>query len=179
MGVGAVFISTLAMHQLGPPADPPITQQDYLTLTIQPIVCSTVLSSIIVRKSNFHSVNQLSLMPTDGLSIPFFTFGRSLSRTVTLSKTLTSRTVQYLEWLSGVNRNPVLPTEHAADGVPSPPLGDGDFEARLQGNHASQKTIRIIVGEEHRSHERGTTPSPLTPLLLSTEVGNRAYMGSA
>jgi hypothetical protein len=50
MGVGAVFISTLAIHRLGTPADPPVTQQDHLTLAIQPIVCFVVLASIIVRK---------------------------------------------------------------------------------------------------------------------------------
>lgn len=114
-------------------------------------------------------------MPTDGLSIPFFTFGRNLSRTVTLSKTLTSRTVQYPEWLLGVNRNPVLPTEPAADGVISPPFVA--FEATPQGSNANQKTSRIIADEEHSSHETRITPNPLTPLLLPTEVGNRAYVG--
>jgi len=50
MGVGAVFISTLAIHRLPSPQDPPVTQQDYLSLSLQPIVSFIVLSSIIVRE---------------------------------------------------------------------------------------------------------------------------------
>jgi hypothetical protein len=50
MGVGAVFISTLAIHHLPSPQDPPVTQQDYLSLSLQPIVSFIVLSSIIVRE---------------------------------------------------------------------------------------------------------------------------------
>lgn len=51
MGVGAVFISTLALHRLPTPKDPPVTQQDHLSLMLQPIVSFVVLSSIIIRKS--------------------------------------------------------------------------------------------------------------------------------
>ena len=51
MGVGAVFISTLAIHRLDEPTDPPITQEDYLALTLQPIIAFVVLASIIIRTS--------------------------------------------------------------------------------------------------------------------------------
>ena len=50
MGVGAVFISTLALHRLPTPNDPPVTQQDHLSLMLQPIVSFVVLSSIIIRE---------------------------------------------------------------------------------------------------------------------------------
>jgi hypothetical protein len=50
MGVGAIFISTLALHKLPPPHDPPVTQQDYLALSLQPIVSFVVLASIIIRE---------------------------------------------------------------------------------------------------------------------------------
>jgi hypothetical protein len=53
MGVGAVFISTLAIHRLPSPQDPPVTQQDYLSLSLQPIVSFIVLSSIIIREYTF------------------------------------------------------------------------------------------------------------------------------
>ncbi|KAA1471873.1 Sodium/hydrogen exchanger [Dentipellis sp. KUC8613] len=49
MGVGAVFVSTLAVSRLGTPADPPRTQQDILATTLQPIVAFVLLGSIIVR----------------------------------------------------------------------------------------------------------------------------------
>jgi NhaP-type Na+/H+ or K+/H+ antiporter len=51
MGVGAVFVSTLALHKLPSPKYPPETQQDYLALMLQPIVTFVVLSSIIIRLS--------------------------------------------------------------------------------------------------------------------------------
>ncbi|TCD70861.1 hypothetical protein EIP91_001169 [Steccherinum ochraceum] len=68
MGIGAVYISTLAAMQLPHPHDPPESQTEYLAATIQPIVAFMVLCSIAVH----------------GLSIPFFSLGRrvhSVSRT--------------------------------------------------------------------------------------------------
>ncbi|RPD62512.1 hypothetical protein L226DRAFT_504125 [Lentinus tigrinus ALCF2SS1-7] len=68
MGIGAVFISTLAAEQLPEPESPPNGQEQLLAASIQPIVAFMVLISIAVH----------------GLSIPFFTFGRrvhSVSRT--------------------------------------------------------------------------------------------------
>lgn len=61
MGVGAMFVSTLAIHRLPPPANPPLTQQDYLSLALHPIVSFIVLSSIIVRKSIMYWNNNLSV----------------------------------------------------------------------------------------------------------------------
>ncbi|KAH9924662.1 Sodium/hydrogen exchanger family-domain-containing protein [Epithele typhae] len=68
MGIGAIFISTLAAQELPEAESPPQGQQQMLAATIQPIVAFMVLISIAVH----------------GLSIPFFTFGRrvhSVSRT--------------------------------------------------------------------------------------------------
>ncbi|KAK0200863.1 Cation/H+ exchanger [Desarmillaria ectypa] len=69
MGVGAVFISTLALTELPKPHYPPESQQELLAATLQPIVSFVVLGSII----------------THGLSIPFFSFGRTLSRTLSMN----------------------------------------------------------------------------------------------
>lgn len=49
MGVGAVFISTLAVSQLPVPHSPPENQQELLAATLQPIVSFVVLGSIIIR----------------------------------------------------------------------------------------------------------------------------------
>ncbi|KAH9936219.1 Sodium/hydrogen exchanger family-domain-containing protein [Fomitopsis serialis] len=68
MGVGAVFISTLAAGQLPKPEDPPANQRELLAASIQPIVAFMVLCSITIH----------------GLSIPFFSLGRrvhSVTRT--------------------------------------------------------------------------------------------------
>ncbi|KAF8814876.1 hypothetical protein BYT27DRAFT_6962753 [Phlegmacium glaucopus] len=76
MGVGAVFISTLALHKLPPPSNPPQSQQDILALAIPSIVSFVVLSSIFIH----------------GLSIPLFNLGRCLTATAT------ARSKTNLDW---------------------------------------------------------------------------------
>lgn len=51
MGVGAVFISTLALSELPAADNPPQDQVDILALSIQPIVAFMVLGSIMIRMS--------------------------------------------------------------------------------------------------------------------------------
>jgi NhaP-type Na+/H+ or K+/H+ antiporter len=48
MGVGAIFIGTLAQQRLPTPHHPPETGLDYLSYSIQPVVYFIVLSSILV-----------------------------------------------------------------------------------------------------------------------------------
>lgn len=50
MGVGAVFISSLALTRLPVPHDPPQNQQELLAAVLQPITAFIVLGSIVVRK---------------------------------------------------------------------------------------------------------------------------------
>ncbi|KAI9456621.1 Sodium/hydrogen exchanger family-domain-containing protein [Russula earlei] len=79
IGVGAVFISTLAQSHLEAPRDPPSSQQDVLATALQPIVSFIVLGSIL----------------THGLSIPFFSMGR---RTLTISRSLVTDHPDWLQW---------------------------------------------------------------------------------
>ncbi|KAK7685328.1 hypothetical protein QCA50_011692 [Cerrena zonata] len=67
MGVGAVFISTLALTRLPEPHSPPRNQEEYLAATLQTIVSFVVLGSIFIH----------------GLSIPFFSFGRRVTQYTT------------------------------------------------------------------------------------------------
>ncbi|KAJ7647999.1 Sodium/hydrogen exchanger family-domain-containing protein [Roridomyces roridus] len=91
MGVGAVFVSTLARTRLPHPSNPPANQQELLAATLQPLVAFVVLGSIIVH----------------GLSIPFFSLsGTMRSRTRSLLVTLTSTDPS--EWLVGLRRGPVV-----------------------------------------------------------------------
>lgn len=66
--LGAIFISTLAVHKLPVPEGEPQTQAELLAKSIQPIISFVVLCSILVH----------------GLSIPFFSLGR---RVRTVSRT--------------------------------------------------------------------------------------------
>ncbi|KAJ7023275.1 Sodium/hydrogen exchanger family-domain-containing protein [Mycena alexandri] len=101
MGVGAVFVSTLALTRLPIPHDPPQNQQELLAATLQPIVAFVVLGSIVIH----------------GLSIPFFSFsGNMHSRTRSLMTTLTRTDAS--DWLVGLRWGP----------VPVPTSGDADVE---------------------------------------------------
>ncbi|EJF57784.1 hypothetical protein DICSQDRAFT_173653 [Dichomitus squalens LYAD-421 SS1] len=91
MGVGAIFVSTLAVTELPTPQSPPQDQAETLAATLQAIVSFVVLGSIIIH----------------GLSIPFFSFGRNVrSRTISLSHTWTSRTTNTPDWLLWARRTP-------------------------------------------------------------------------
>lgn len=51
MGVGAVFISTMAITRLPEAHHPPQSREDYLFIALESLVPFLVLSSIVVRKS--------------------------------------------------------------------------------------------------------------------------------
>jgi len=90
IGVGAVFICTLAQSRLEAPQNPPISQQDLLAIALQPVVSFVVLGSIL----------------THGLSIPFFRVGR---RTLTISRSLA---IDQPDWLLWIRRDaPQVDTE--------------------------------------------------------------------
>jgi NhaP-type Na+/H+ or K+/H+ antiporter len=93
IGVGAVFISTLAQSRLEVPHNPPSSQQDLLAIALQPIVSFLVLGSIV----------------THGLSIPFFSVGR---RTLTFSRSLVGDNQP--DWLNWVRRVPPQDAERIA-----------------------------------------------------------------
>jgi hypothetical protein len=122
-----MFISTLALHQLPLPSNPPETQQDILALSIHPIVSFVVLSSIIVRASAadhfFLSFILYTLL--DGLSIPFFNLGKNFSRTVSLTTTLTSPGSRFQpDWILNINRiAPIL--QETTSEVPNGAVHEG------------------------------------------------------
>lgn len=51
MGVGAVFIASLASDNLPVPQSPPENQTEFLAASVQPIVAFVVLCSIVTRES--------------------------------------------------------------------------------------------------------------------------------
>ncbi|GAA5959101.1 hypothetical protein JCM21900_002559 [Sporobolomyces salmonicolor] len=76
MGVGAIFISTLAASKLPTPHIPPQNSIESLALMCTPVTYCIVLSSILVH----------------GLTISFFTLGRRVhSRVQSFSRTLTAQ----------------------------------------------------------------------------------------
>ncbi|KAJ7164359.1 Sodium/hydrogen exchanger family-domain-containing protein [Mycena filopes] len=98
MGVGAVFVSTLALTRLPQPQSPPQNQQELLAATLQPIVAFVVLGSIVIH----------------GLSIPFFSLsGNMHSRTRSLMTTLTRTDAN--EWLHTLRRGTTVPAAGEAN----------------------------------------------------------------
>ncbi|KAJ7598835.1 Cation/H+ exchanger [Mycena floridula] len=140
MGVGAIFISTLALHKLPEPNIPPVTQEDILALTLQPIVSFVVLCSIL----------------THGLSIPFFSLSRNVSRTVSLSTFTSTRQPDGPDWLSWTRRNPVLPTN---------PKLDVEREA----------AVNTIQADAALSGPSTLSPPP-TPRRTSSEVSFKTFI---
>ena len=102
MGVGAIFISSFALSSLPQPVYPPVTQTDWLALTLQPIVAFIVLGSIIIRECHvFQHLNLPEECTPDGLSIPVFWFGSqtTMALTRTLSRTFTGRSNNRPDWI--------------------------------------------------------------------------------
>ncbi|CAG7846549.1 Na(+)/H(+) antiporter [Serendipita indica DSM 11827] len=81
MGVGAIFIATLALEKLPHPHEPPSNQTDVLALAMEPIIAFMVMCSIL----------------THGLSIPFFNLGRRV-QSLTIPRTLSLRGHHEPEW---------------------------------------------------------------------------------
>lgn len=131
MGVGAVFISTLASTKLPDPVYPPTNQVELLAGCVQPIVAFMVLCSIV----------------THGLSIPFFSLGRRV-HSVTYTYTWSRRQSidpQHPEWANQVRRLP----SRREDIV----INRDDTEKR---NLAGEDNIERILSEKTISESEAT-----------------------
>ncbi|KAH9057462.1 Sodium/hydrogen exchanger family-domain-containing protein [Lactarius vividus] len=84
IGIGAIFMSTLAAETLPRPQSPPANQAELLAATIQPVIAFMVLCSILIH----------------GLSIPFFSLGR---RVTTVTRTW-SRQPSLPDWALHTHR---------------------------------------------------------------------------
>ncbi|KAK2467346.1 hypothetical protein APHAL10511_000581 [Amanita phalloides] len=163
MGVGAVFVSTLALHKLPSPNFPPESQQDYLALMLQPIVTFVVLGSIIVH----------------GLSIPFFNLGRSMkSRTSTLARTLTRHGTMLSrpEWVNQITAgwSPTVIVDSPPADSPrrdaAPPMPPGRKELDLSdGARQSPPPMSPNGDTPPFGHTTGTS-TPITGKTVQIQV---------
>jgi len=138
IGVGAVFIATLAQSRLEAPHDPPQTQEDLLATALQPIVAFVVLGSIL----------------THGLSIPFFSVGR---HTLTISRSV----VDQPDWLLWVRRAPpqMDPQRTAvSEGA------DDTIVSREGPRREGQKRVEWPDELEQTEHEDVKTPSTVAKI---------------
>ena len=134
MGVGAVFVCSLALAKLPVPQNPPQTQLEILAASLQPIVSFVVLGSIIIRKIIQSSKRVYSIhgsLCLDGLSIPFFSI--SSTTTVSLTNTLTYlSTNRSPDWLIGIRQAPTLDSKSPVSPVCATDPGTGGCNRTLE-----------------------------------------------
>jgi len=131
--VGAVFISTVALKRLPVPHNPPENQQELLATVLHPIVAFVVLGSIIIH----------------GLSIPFFSFGRNMTRTMSMPATITSLSrTDIPDWVFWARSGPMnSPRPSSPQPFPSVAPSTVDIEAigptskGIQTNRDDQVTV--------------------------------------
>ncbi|KAH7101608.1 Sodium/hydrogen exchanger family-domain-containing protein [Auriculariales sp. MPI-PUGE-AT-0066] len=164
MGVGAIFIATLAAKELGDvPETGPENQQQILAASIQPIVSFMVLCSIAVH----------------GLSIPFF----SLSKRVHTVRRTWSRQHSKEgspEWAHGVRRadapEGVVINQDATmpNGATGSASGSENEKTRIPDDEAERRARAIpdvLDGDVQSDDEESPTPSsrhrrPTHPAVL-------------
>ncbi|TKA49938.1 hypothetical protein B0A53_06529, partial [Rhodotorula sp. CCFEE 5036] len=141
MGVGAIFISTLAATKLPTPTVPPETVIDRLALMIVPVTYCIVLTSILVH----------------GLTISFFTLGRRMhSRVQSFSRTLTANSSR-----SGYGRT----FSFATSTRKQPDREEPSWMARVK--RATRAEDIIINRDEEEGEERPPRRSDESPESLA------------
>lgn len=141
MGVGAIFISTLAATKLPTPTVPPETVIDRLALMIVPVTYCIVLTSILVH----------------GLTISFFTLGRRMhSRVQSFSRTLTANSTR-----SGYGRS----FSFATSTRKQPDREEPSWMARVK--RATRAEDIIINRDEEEGEERPPRRSDESPESLA------------
>ncbi|KAG9092153.1 hypothetical protein FRC06_000224 [Ceratobasidium sp. 370] len=131
MGVGAIFISMLALTKLPPPQGRVDDQVDCVVASIQPIVSFVVLGSIFIH----------------GLSIPFFSFGSWFHLTYMKAKRGARQARETLRSASPFRRSRALPDEQR--GLLSDEQGAGRYSVGPYTSYESRHGVRPILDESH------------------------------
>lgn len=138
MGVGALFISTLALSRLPQPHTPPRSQQELLAATLQIVVAFTILGSIFVH----------------GLSIPFFSFGRRIhTRTLSMTRARTSMQPVGPDWLLWAKRASLPVSARSEVDVEGEGVEAGIGTAPDNGRDLESGPVGIMVGDRDTSSQ--------------------------
>lgn len=148
MGVGAIFIATLARHHIPEPVnDGDTSQVDLLQETIVPIVSMLVLASVL----------------THGLSIPFLMSGRRVhTLTYTWSRNPSITTNNEPAWTTHARR--IIPGQDVE-------INRDDEEGDLGLQHRLEKSSQGETTDSSQSHTYATG-GPLLPDTSSHRSGN-------
>ncbi|EFP91624.1 uncharacterized protein PGTG_17678 [Puccinia graminis f. sp. tritici CRL 75-36-700-3] len=144
IGVGALFISTLATAKLPTPQNPPQTSLDILALTTQSLIYLLIFFSVLIH----------------GLSIPFFTLGKNVhSRVHTMTRTWTQASGNEPSWLSRVKR-----VERPVDGNLDVPRFDEKDPQDSVAVPPPEPTTSLEPGQRQISDDQITRVGDQNPL---------------
>ncbi|KAG8717411.1 hypothetical protein FRC08_007536 [Ceratobasidium sp. 394] len=131
MGVGAIFISMLALTKLPPSQGRVDNQVDCVGASIQPIVSFIVLGSIFIH----------------GLSIPFFSLGSWFHLTYIKAKRGARQARETLRSASPFRRSRVLPDEQR--GLLSGEQNAGRYSVGTFRSYESRPDVHPVLDESH------------------------------
>ncbi|BEI82911.1 hypothetical protein CcaverHIS002_0307790 [Cutaneotrichosporon cavernicola] len=155
MGVGAIFISTLARHHIPhPEPDGDTSQVDLLQETIVPVVSFLVLASVV----------------THGLSIPFFVSGRRVqSMTYTWSRNPSIAPGDEPAWTTHTTR-----VQEAGDVVVNRDTDEGDIGMQGRPGIVREKRSRGSSGDSSGTHTNTSEHDDEAPSDPPTNVPRHA-----
>ncbi|OAV88514.1 hypothetical protein PTTG_02562 [Puccinia triticina 1-1 BBBD Race 1] len=149
IGVGAIFVSSVATSKLPTPQIPPQTSLDILALTAQSLIYLLVLFSVTIH----------------GLSIPLFVLARKLRSSVpTMTRTLAQASGHELSWSHRPKRatkshpenDPETPKSELEDLDQPLPIGPSqDFTTPNESNQRNNSDIQTmhIAGDHAKARE--------------------------
>ncbi|KAA1079311.1 Superoxide dismutase [Mn], mitochondrial [Puccinia graminis f. sp. tritici] len=150
IGVGAIFVSSVAISKLPTPQIPPQTSLDVLALTAQSLIYLLVLFSVTIH----------------GLSIPLFVLARKLRSSVpTMTRTLAQASGRELSWsirTKALHRSPPsndletprFELKELDKPLPVAPNQDStDFNQSNQQRILDESTMHGVVGDHAKIRE--------------------------
>jgi hypothetical protein len=183
MGVGAVFISTLAKHSIPEGAVEKDTEQvDLLRECIVPIVMFLVLTSIVTRECYTHrraaqdgagQDSRCNALTADGLSIPFFSLGRrvhSLTLTYTLSRNPSMDTRNEPAWTTHARR--VISGQDIVVNRDDDPE-EGDLGVRQNGQRNDSLREKTVASDESGGSSSSRTAGRSDAYEMDERTGSR------
>lgn len=115
----------------------------------------------------------------DGLSIPFFNLGQNVSRNVTLTTTLTSRSRSYPDWIFNINRVAATPQESAlqinveAASPVTPHIDQNDVVHETVTASSIQQQEHVYTDQNDVIHDTATEPLQILDIEASCIVERR------
>ena len=175
MGVGAIFISTLAMTKLPTPTVPPETSLDRLSLIVQPVTYFLVLSSILVHglSIGFHSVGKQVTTRVHTRVMSYRTMtqqtddsGSVWKRLLRSSRPKRKGPISKADIVVHMGDGPKVDLEKGGDGIQSPAISE----------ETPQDGPAIMVTGEEKVPADGEPTEPVVPEDVHITVPDAAHL---